>query len=302
VLTVLFAVCAAVCNALASLLQRRGASSVPESESMRLALVLTLLRRPVWLFGMVAMAAAFVFQAAALTHGDLALVQPILLAELPITLMLAPLFFDVPAGRRAWFGVIGMSAGLAAVLLAAAPSGGRTAPSLTALLLTVVSTAGLAAALVVVAMRLEGSPRAAAFGLAAGTGFALTAALMKQAMSHLHSHGIAGVLTSWEVYAMVAAGAASLFLWQNALQAGTLVAAQPAITLSDPILATVIGVMVFDERVRLGGWLALELVGALIIAAASVELARSPLVSGDRAAAVATSQPEQDQENQPDLM
>lgn len=269
---------------------------------MHLALVIALLRSPVWLFGLVAMGAAFVFQAAALSHGDLALVQPILLAELPVTLMLAPLFFDVSAGRRAWLGVIGMSAGLAAVLLAAAPSGGRAGAGLAALLLTVVSTAGLAAALVVVAMRLEGSPRAAAFGTAAGAGFALTAALMKEAMSRLSPGGVAAVLSTWEFYAMVAAGAASLFLWQNALQAGTLVAAQPAITLSDPVLATFIGVLVFQERVRLGGWLALEIVGALIVALASVELARAPLVSGEMADAGTRSPPAKDQESQPDLM
>ena len=98
---------------------------------------------------------------------------------------------------------------------------------------------------------------------------------------------------------MVTAGAISLFLWQNALQAGTLIAAQPAITLSDPILSTIVGVLVFGEHVRLGGWLALEFVGALLIAGASVELARSPLISGEGLSTPA-SQP--DRETQPDLL
>lgn len=118
------------------------------------------------------------------------------------------------------------------------------------------------------------------FGTAAGTEFAITAALMKEAMTNLDS-GVAALFSSWALYAMAAAGLVALYLWQNALQAGTLVAAQPAITLSDPILSTAIGVMLFGERIRLGGWLALELAGALLIALASVELARSPLVSGE---------------------
>jgi drug/metabolite transporter (DMT)-like permease len=65
------------------------------------------------------------------------------------------------------------------------------------------------------------------------------------------------------------------------------------------VLATLIGVLVFGERIRLGGWLALELVGALVVAAASVELARSPLISGE---GLPSSAPEQDQETQPDLL
>ncbi len=280
-LTISLALAAAVSNALASILQRRGAGSIPESKSMRLSLLIAVLRQPVWLLGLLAMAGSFVFQAAALAHGDLALVQPLLLAELPITLLLAPLFFDAGAGRRAWLGVAGMSAGLAAVLVAAAPGGGKQTVTLGPILLTVAATGGLIVCLVLMALRMEGSPRAATFGTAAGAGFALTAALMKEAMDELTKHGLAGMFESWSLYAMGAAGVLSLFLWQNALQAGTLIAAQPAITLSDPILSTFIGVMVFGEHVRLGGWVALEFLGALLVAGASVELARSPLISGE---------------------
>jgi drug/metabolite transporter (DMT)-like permease len=295
----LFAIAAAVSNALASILQRRGAGSIPESKSMRPALVLAVLRRPFWLLGLLSLCASFVFQAAALANGDLALVQPLLLAELPVTLLLAPFFFDVAAGRRAWLGVVGMSAGLAAVLIGAAPSGGQQTASIVAILLTVAATGGLIVCLVLLALRLEGSPRAATFATAAGAGFALTAALMKEAMDELANGGIGGMLESWSLYAMVFAGMVSLFLWQNALQAGTLIAAQPAITLSDPILSTLIGVMVFGERVRLGGWIALEFVGALLIAAASVELARSPLISGEGLPGPAR---QRDREKQPDLL
>jgi drug/metabolite transporter (DMT)-like permease len=295
----LFAIAAAVSNALASILQRRGAGSIPESKSMRPALVLAVLRRPIWLLGLLSMCASFVFQAAALANGDLALVQPLLLAELPVTLLLAPFFFDVAAGRRAWLGVVGMSAGLAAVLIGAAPSGGQQTASIVAILLTVAATGGLIVCLVLLALRLEGSPRAATFATAAGAGFALTAALMKEAMDELANGGIGGMLESWSLYAMVFAGMVSLFLWQNALQAGTLIAAQPAITLSDPILSSLIGVMVFGERVRLGGWIALEFVGALLIAAASVELARSPLISGEGLPGPAR---QRDREKQPALL
>ncbi|MGH3264114.1 MAG: hypothetical protein ACRDNS_19200 [Trebonia sp.] len=57
-LTVVYAVGAAVANALASILQRRAARSVPESKSMRLALITAVIGKPVWLLGLVAMVAA----------------------------------------------------------------------------------------------------------------------------------------------------------------------------------------------------------------------------------------------------
>lgn len=280
-LTILFSLCAAVCNALSSVLQRRGAKSVPQDKAMRLALLLDVLHRPVWLTGLLTMVLAFVFQAAALRNGDLALVQPLLLVELPVTLVIARFVFKSAVGRRAWLGVAGMCIGVAVVLFAAEPKGGKEQVALLPMLLTVAGMAALIAALIVLAVRLTGSARAATFGTAAGTGFALTAALMKGAMSELHNHGLAGVFSSWELYAMAAGGVVSLFIWQNGLQSGTLVAAQPAITFSDPVLATVVGVLVFGEQIRLGGWLGLEFVGAVAVVLGSIELARSPLVSGE---------------------
>lgn len=281
-IAVLAALLAAACNAVASVLQRRGAMDVPQDKALHIALLIALVRKPVWLFGLLAMVGAFVFQATALSQGDLSLVQPLLLAELPITLLLMWFAFHLDAGRRAWLGVAGMCVGLAAVLTAASPSGGRTNIGVTPLLLATAATGGLVLVAILAALRTKGNVRAAIFGIAAGTGFALTAALMKGATDRVNTQGIGSVFSSWQLYATAAAGAASLFVWQNALQAGSLAAAQPAITVSDPVLSSLLGIFVFGEHVRLGGWIALEVVGALIVVAASFELARSPLLSATR--------------------
>ena len=258
---------------------------------MRIALLLDVLRRPVWLFGLLTMVLAFGFQAAALGSGELSLVQPLLLAELPMTLLIAKFWFKAPIERRAWLGVAGMCLGVAAVLVAAEPRGGAEQASLRSMIFAAAAMCVLIGVLITVALRMEGSARAATFGAAAGAGFALTAALMKGATSELTRHGVAAVFSSWEVYAMAAGGVASLFIWQNALQSGTLAAAQPAITFADPVLATVIGVVVFGERVRLGGWLPLEVAGAVAVVAGSIELARSPLVSGESQPTQSAPQP-----------
>ncbi len=280
-LSVGFALAAAFCNACASVLQRTGARDVPPKYTMRPALLLALVRQPVWLFGLLAMTGGFVFQAGALDHGDLALVQPLLLTELPITLLLAGMWFKAPVERRAWFGVAGICAGLALGLLAAAPSGGRSRADTWPLVLMLLAGTGLTALGVVIALRFKAATyRAASFAAAAGVGFALTAALMKTAANQLTAHSVGDLVTSWQLYGMIAAGMLSLFIWQNALQAGTLAAAQPAITFTDPVVATAIGVLVFGEHIRLGPWLIAEFAGAAIVVLGSIELARSPLITG----------------------
>jgi hypothetical protein len=64
-LPVLFALCAALSNSVATVLQRKAALSVPRSDGLRAGLMLDLLRRPVWLAGILAVIAAAVCQALA---------------------------------------------------------------------------------------------------------------------------------------------------------------------------------------------------------------------------------------------
>jgi drug/metabolite transporter (DMT)-like permease len=65
------------------------------------------------------------------------------------------------------------------------------------------------------------------------------------------------------------------------MNAGRLVAAQPGLTLTDPVVSILWGVLVFREQVRTGWFLALAAVGALVIAGAVLVLARSPLLAGE---------------------
>jgi hypothetical protein len=115
---------------------------------------------------------------------------------------------------------------------------------------------------------------------AAGSAFGLTAALMK-AMTRTFDGGIGHLLTDWPVYAMIASGALGMFLTQSALNAGQLIAAQPGLTLSDPLISVLWGVLVFHEQVRQGWYILGEVACAGIIVAGVIMLARSPLLSDD---------------------
>ena len=56
-----------------------------------------------------------------------------------------------------------------------------------------------------------------------------------------------------------------------------------SLTLSDPIVSILRGVFVFGERVRDGWYVALAVVSGLVMTAAVVVLARSPLLSDESA-------------------
>ncbi|MGW1293981.1 DMT family transporter [Streptomyces sp. NPDC002533] len=279
-ISVLFAVLTALSNGSASVLQRRAAMEVPDSEAMRLSLMTRLVRQKVWLAGIGLVIVAAVCQAIALATGPIAVVQPIFVIELPLTLLVAGLVMRVRADAAVWSGVSAVTAGLALGMAAAAPvEGSDTVADLAwipALLVTGVFEAGL----ILAALRTRGNPRAALLGLAAACGYALTAALMKDAMANLDDGGVVALLASWQLYATAAAGVGALFLLQNALQAGSLVAVQPMLTLGDALISILFGVTLFGEELRTGWWLLPELVALALIATGCVRLARTPLARG----------------------
>ncbi|MFD4592329.1 DMT family transporter [Streptomyces rubiginosohelvolus] len=280
VISVLFAVLTALSNGSASVLQRRAAMEVPDSDAMRLSLMTRLVRQKVWLAGIGLVIVAAVCQAIALATGPIAVVQPIFVIELPLTLLVAGLVMRVRADAVVWSGVAAVTAGLALGMAAAAPVEGRDTVEdfawIPALLVTGVFEAGL----IVAALRSRGNARAALLGLAAACGYALTAALMKDAMANLDDGGVVALLASWQLYATAAAGVGALFLLQNALQAGSLVAVQPMLTLGDALISILYGVTLFDEELRTGWWLLPELVALALIATGCVRLARTPLARG----------------------
>ncbi|MGG8407415.1 DMT family transporter, partial [Streptomyces sp. 12297] len=112
VLPVVCALFAALSNALATVLQQRAALTVPQSSGFRPGLILDLMRRPVWVAGILAVIAAGVGQAVALATGPLSLVQPLFVLELPLALLIASLLVRQRLGAASWAAVASVVAGL----------------------------------------------------------------------------------------------------------------------------------------------------------------------------------------------
>lgn len=284
ILSVVLVVAAAMGNATASVLQRKADREVPEDAAgaSGLRLLWVLAHNPVWFAGIAAIIIGFGLQAGALATGPIALVQPILVLELAFTLLLAGLVFRTRLHTREWAAVAAMTVGLAVMQYSLQPSGGDPhAASLIAWVIGGVVTLGVAAGFVLLGYHTrpaQHSRRAAFLGLATGIGFGFTAVLLAAITSAYAHGGIIGVFTTWQTYLLIAVGPGFFFLLQKAMQAGSLVASQPSLTLANPIVAAVFGLVVFGERVRTGPWLVGAFLGAALIAAATVVLVRSPLL------------------------
>lgn len=281
-LSALFAVLAAVANATASVLQRKAAQDQADSETLTWRLILHLLHRPIWFAGFSSVFVGFLLQALALGNGQISVVEPILVLELPATLLISAFAFRSRLGRREWGTSLVMTAGLAGVLFFLAPgAGSSTGVSGLAWAVGIgINLAVIAAAVAYGNFATGGAGEAAVLGVATGCGFGLTAALIK-GVTQVFSDGFAALFTSWQLYAMIVVGAGSMFLLQSALNSGRLLAAQPGFTLADPVVSVAWGVFVFHEQVRTGFYLALAGVCALLVGTATVVLARSPLLSGE---------------------
>ncbi|MEU4202776.1 DMT family transporter [Streptomyces sp. NPDC045470] len=282
VLSALFALLTAVANATGTVLQRIAARKVPPGDAFSVRLFRHLLRSPAWLGGIAVIVGAAACQALALTLGSLSLVQPILVTELPFTLLVA----SAVARRRlpaiGWAASVMVAAGLGLGLAAAAPSGGSTEVPVGKWVLTLLVSGGVMAACVLAALpRPRGKARAALFSSASAIGYALTATLMKAATDTFDRHGPGAFFAGWQTYAFVAAGACALFLLANAMESGPLVASQPALTLGEALVSLALGIVVYGERVRTGWWLILEGLGAVMVTWGVVVLPRADTEGGD---------------------
>lgn len=281
------ALLAAVANSTSDVLNRKVTRDEPVQLQFRARLLLDLARHRLWLLSVLLMIAAFVLQAAALGTGQLAVVQPIVILELPLTLFLASRVLGGRLGRREWLGAAAMTAGVIGLLALLDPQPGPPGqiPPVPLIIGSVVSGAVIAALFL---MARYAAPRsrwgtagqAALLGVAAGLAYGLSAAYTKGLTDEFSAGGLRAVLTSWPLYAAAVAGIGATWLLENAYQAGRLAAAQPGVTLADPLAGLIWGTAVFGEPVHGGAFRLLAVLPLLLLIAGAVELSRSPVLRG----------------------
>ena len=282
-MAVVFALATALCNAIAVVLQRSAAKTVTTHTGFSPRLVANLVRKPVWLFGLVVTIGATLFWVLAINSGELSLVQPILVIELVfiIGILWARSHSDVGSGD--WIGAAAIVAGLGTFLYVANPVAGVAEPSPSAW----AGAAGAALAVVIVAIVLaqRGSPacRSALYGIATAIAYAFTAAVIKTMTDVVHQ-GWSQVLLHWPVYVVAVVGATAFLVEQHAFQVGPLTASQPAIVIGTPLVSVPLGVWLFGDRLNDHGLaVAVEALAFLVMALGVVYVTQSSLIIETRA-------------------
>lgn len=243
---IFFALLAALSNAVNVVTQHKASIGDPHHrEGWRF--VRYLVTNPLWLFGWIALAAAFVFQALALHNGTMSVVQPLLVTELVFALVLRRVWIHQGIRAVTWWAAALTCVCLALFIAMSEPSGGTADPTGAAWITAVLATAGAAAVLVL--LGLKGSPtrRAALLGAATSVLWALVAAFIKATTDTLTQSGLGGMFTDWPVYALAATGLAAELLNQATLHVGPLSVSQPLIVIVDPIVSIGLSVWVYAE-------------------------------------------------------
>jgi hypothetical protein len=272
---VLFALLAALSNAL-NVVTQHVASIGDPAHSKGWHFVRYLFHNPLWLFGWVALVAAFVFQAVALHNGALSVVQPLLVTELVFALVLRRLWVHQAIHAVTWWAAAVVCVSLATFIAMSEPSGGDVLPTSRAWAASIAVTGGFAALLALFGTRGSPARRAALTGTATSVLWALVAVFIKATTDTLTQFGVGGMFTHWPVYALAVTGLAAELLSQVALHVGPLSASQPFLVVVDPIVSIALSVWVFGEHFDADGLrLAVAATAFAVMGAAVVVLTRT---------------------------
>jgi drug/metabolite transporter (DMT)-like permease len=282
------ALAAAFLFALAAALQQKGALNLPTISLKEPGSLLRLAGQTMWLAGTAALLVGYVFQAAALDRGRLAIIQPLLVMTIVFALPLGYVLTGQHVGRRELAGAAVIVVGLAAFALFGDPAGGRENAPGSEWAVAIAVLAAVCAVLLLFGGRGGLTMKAAVYGTVAGILFGLSAALTKPTMEFLHD-GIDVLLSHWEPYALAIAGVLGFVLQQVSLGTGRLAPSVATVSVANPVVGILLGLVLLDERLSRPAWhivvatagLALALAGAVVIS-----LARESGSEPDTSAAV----------------
>ena len=269
------ALVAAFLFAVAATLQQKGALHLPTISVAHPMSLVRLAGQTTWLMGTVALFAGYAFQAGALDRGRLSIIQPLLVTTVVFVLPMGYFLTGQVVGRREVIGAAVILFGLGLFVYYGDPAGGNANASNTQWAVTI----GVLSLLCVLLLVLGGSGglsrKAAVYGTVAGMLFGLSSSLTKSTLDYLHE-SVGTMLSHWECYALAVAAVLGFVLQQVSLGTGRLAPAVATVSVANPVVGILIGVILLDERLSRPAWhvlvavigLALALVGAVVISLA----------------------------------
>jgi len=249
---VLFAVVAAfasaACFAGGSALQHRVASASSASEESRTGFVARLVRRPSWLAGLGLCAVAFGLHALALSRGDLALVQPVIVSGIVFAVVIRAGLERHWPPRRTMIWLVLTWAGLALFLLVRPASSTGSVQTSLAPVFVITGVVAVVVAMLAARRFRQDRLRGLLLGSAAGLLFGLVAGLLKLVLAQA-DQGWGQIFTHWTLWTLLAVGAWAVVLNQRAYQATRMSLTAPTLNITQVMVAILFGVLVLGEQV-----------------------------------------------------
>jgi hypothetical protein len=215
----------------------------------------------------------------ALSFGALSVVQPLIVTRLVFGLFIGSRLSRQALTTREWAGAIAIMIGLGAFLVAASPGEGASAIGDRGWLGVLLVTAVPAGALVLLAPRPPGVPRAMALAAAGAVLFVATTTLTK-VVGHDLRGDAAHVLTSWKLYALAPTGIGAMLMVQSAFMAGPIRASLSVLTCVECLGAIAVGALFLDEAASIQSFdVAVELLGLAAVVWGVVTVTRSPVLA-----------------------
>lgn len=252
---------------------RQAALQSPAVESGPSAAI-TVLRDRLWWAGTAAAVSAYAFQAMALAHGSLLLVQPMLVSSLLFVLPLSAARSGnrVPGSEWAWASLL--TAALTVFVLVGQPREGHYRPPTPAWTLALGAAVPVMIA-VLAARRTSGRVRATWLGIAVALLLGTIAVLTKTCTHRYAVGGWHGLLSVPAPYVLVALAVTATVLQQWAFHAGALQASVPIMLVGEPVVAVLLGTVVLGEHLTAHGVGAVALPAAIAaMLVATIALAR----------------------------
>ncbi|WP_432119023.1 DMT family transporter [Streptomyces sp. bgisy032] len=244
------ALSAACCLGFGFVLQQNAAQRAPLSDFLSLRLLADLMKVPRWLGGIALMVAGMALGAAALGQGELSLVEPLLATNLLFALALSRRQTRQPLGRQGWAGLLLLGGGVTAFIVAGQPQGGAATADPVRQWLIMGTMIGLALLLTARGRRSRLGSGPVLLALAAGLLYGVQDALTRVSGQRFSEGGLAGLLTGWQPYAVVALGVTGLVLVQSAFETASLRKSLPALTAAQPLAGIICGVGFLGDRLR----------------------------------------------------
>lgn len=240
-----------------------------------------------WWLGAAIALCGFALQAAALGLGSILLVQPLIVLAVLFALPLEAWADHRHPARIewAWGGVLVVC--VATFLTVARPEPSVRRPDALLMWSTVGSVAALVIALVLLAQRSSPHYKALFYGLVAGILFGVSALLVK-AIVYQVTHEFLHTFVQPAIYLFVLVVVGAVVAQQLGFAAGDLQTSFPSMTVAEPAVAMVLGVLLLGENLKVSVPTALFLgvVLAVMIRAVS-ELAKLSAVRGEEKAVAA---------------